>query len=151
MYHRQVALKALIFQIRQNTRSLDESRRMAMAQTYQERANSAVNITMQHAMSAELTEITLKLLQSDYPHNPACLDELSPDQKVIYTNYLLAQKIRVDNQFYQYQQGYIDDEYFENNFREQVLVFGPGWNLLTPTARPSFRREIDKVLASASS
>ena len=75
------------------------------------------------------------------------MEQLTPEERIAMTAYLTAQKIRVDNQFYQYQQGLIDEEYFQNNFRQQVSLFGPGWKMLTGSARPSFQQVIDEILS----
>lgn len=143
------SLVALIFQVRQNTRSLNETQKIAMAQTYQDRANAAIALSMNYAMSPELIEIQHKLNVAGYPDDPSCVEQLTPQERMAMSSYLLAQKIRVDNQFYQYRQGLLDEEYFQNNFRGQISIFGPGWKMFPSPMRPSFEQQIDEVLAKS--
>jgi hypothetical protein len=50
--------------------------------------------------------------------------------------------------FYLYQQGFIDDEYYRDSFRERVRRLAPTWKALNLIgARQSFVAEIDNILA----
>jgi hypothetical protein len=55
---------------------------------------------------------------------------------------------KLDNVHYQYQQGFIDDEYFNTSFRSSVRMLAPvvkALNLMPE--RPSFREYIEGILA----
>jgi hypothetical protein len=141
-------LVVLIYQIRQNTKSLDESRRVAMAMAYQVRAGAAQDVSMDFANSPYLPEIMTKLEDAGFPRDPESLEVLDPTELKRFRNFQLAQQIRVDNQFYQYQQGFLDEEYYQNNFQYQIRSMAEGWKLLQPKGRrPSFNAEVDRVLA----
>lgn len=50
--------------------------------------------------------------------------------------------------FYQYQQGFLDEEYYRGSFRERVARLAPIWQALNVTGRrPSFVDEIERILA----
>ena len=47
--------------------------------------------------------------------------------------------------FFQYQQGFIDEEYYRDSFRKRVRRLAPTWDALNvAVARESFMREIEK-------
>jgi hypothetical protein len=50
--------------------------------------------------------------------------------------------------FFQYQQGFIDEEYYRDSFRERVRRLAPVWQALNVGgARKSFADEIDTLMA----
>jgi len=59
-----------------------------------------------------------------------------------------ARNSRWDNMYFQYQQGFIDEEYYRDSFRERVRRLAPTWKALkVGGARGSFAAEIDTILA----
>jgi len=119
-----------------------------MAQVYQSRAEAGQDASMLVANSDYIAPILEAVGEAGYPDDPACLDALEPIDRTRLRYYLLAHRIRIDNQMYQYQQGFIDDEYYENNIKGQIRTFGPGWRLFRLPGRPSFEAEIEKVLGT---
>ena len=99
----------LAIQIRQNTRSMDENRRLAQAQVYQERAYDMQDMFMRKAESESLNEIEEKLEAANFPENPEAMEVVSAVQRRRYLDYLFAQGARFDNQLYQYEQGLLDE------------------------------------------
>jgi hypothetical protein len=64
----------------------------------------------------------------------------------------IAQETHWDNMFFQYQQGFIDEEYYRDSFRPRVRRLAPTWKALKVAgARQSFNAEIDSILAENSS
>lgn len=51
--------------------------------------------------------------------------------------------------FYQYQQGFLDQENFDSTVKALILRFSPSWEALDVgvTARPSFMAEVERILA----
>ena len=146
-----VTLVVLIFQIRQNTRSVDESRQVLKAQAYQDRATAAQEISLRFACSEFLTGISEKLYSAGFPDNSKSLDAVTPQELRAFRSYLLAQQIRIDNQYYQYQQGLIDEVYYQNNIKFQIQAIAPSWKALSQfTGRPDFVAEVDRILAEDS-
>ena len=58
---------------------------------------------------------------------------------------------RKRNFFYQYQQGYLDEEFYEFRVAGAIRVFAPWWKKLNifeaSGRRPSFDAEIQRILA----
>ena len=141
-------LAYLAIQIRQNTRSLNASQRLALAQTYQMRADALQNMLVQAAESERIGPIISKLTSVGYPEDVTSLDQLSVAERGSFRQWQIAQQTHWDNMFYQYQQGFLDDEYYRDSFRERVRRLAPIWQALGVTgSRRSFSEEIQRILA----
>lgn len=142
-----VTLIYLAVQIKQNTHSMDENKRLALAQTYQMRADALQSMLVAAACSELLGPLIVKLTTLGYPTDLTSLRSISPEERGIFKQWQIAQQTHWDNMFYQYQQGFIDPEYYENEFRVRVRRLAPVWSELGILGgRPSFLREIEKIL-----
>ena len=143
-----ITLVYLSIQIRQNTRAMDESRRLALAQTYQMRADALQGMLVHAADSEHIGPIITKLTRAGYPEDLGsleCLDELERGR---FRQWQIAQQTHWDNMFYQYQQGFLDEEYYEDAFRERVGRLAPVWRALNVRgSRGSFVAELESILA----
>jgi hypothetical protein len=145
-------LAYLAIQIRQNTHSMEESRRLALAQTYQIRADALQQMLVQASESEYIGPIITKLTVAGYPEYVASLEQLTPEERGRFRQWQIAQQTHWDNMYYQYQQGFLDDEYYRDSFRERVRRLAPIWEALGVTgSRQSFMDEIDRIMASDSS
>ncbi len=141
----------LSVQIRQNTRSMDESKKLALAQTYQMRSDALQMMLVHAADSEHIGPIITKLTGAGYPEDISALEDLSQEDRGRFRQWQIAQQTHWDNMFFQYQQGFIDDEYYRDSFRERVRRLAPTWKALNVTgARSSFVDEIDDILAEDS-
>ena len=137
-------------QIRQNTHAMEESKRLALAQAYQVRADSLQHMLVEAAESNHIGPIITKLTSAGYPEDITSLDELSPLERGRFRQWQIAQQTHWDNMFYQYQQGYLDEEYYRDSFRERVARLAPVWKALHVTgSRGSFKAEIERILAES--
>jgi hypothetical protein len=74
------------------------------------------------------------------------LESLSDEERGRFRLWQIAQQTHWDNMFYQYQQGYLEQEYYEDSFRERVLRLAPTWRALgINSGRASFFAEIDRL------
>ncbi len=141
----------LSVQIRQNTRVMEENERLALAQTYQMRADALQNMLVHAADSEHIGPIITKLTGAGYPEDIGALAQLSKEQRGRFRQWQIAQHTHWDNMFFQYQQGFIDQEYYRDSFRERVRRLAPTWKALNVTgARRTFAAEIDNILAEDS-
>ena len=142
-----LTLAYLAIQIRQNTRTMAESKRLALAQTYQMRADALQNMLVQASESEHIGPILTKLTRDGYPEDLTSLDQLSPGETGRFRQWQIAQQTHWDSMFYQYQQGFLDEEYYRDSFRVRVRRLAPVWGALGVTgSRRSFREEIDRLL-----
>jgi len=142
-----ITLIYLAIQIRQNTRAMEESRRLALAQTYQLRADALQDMLVRAANSEHVGPILAKLTEAGYPEDIGSLDQLSPVERGRFRQWQIAQHVHWDNMFYQYQQGFLDEEYYREQFVVRVRRLAPVWRALGIVAnRRSFDREIERLL-----
>jgi hypothetical protein len=133
-------------QIRLNTRAMEEGRRLALAQTYQMRADALQEMAVDAADSRYIGPIIVKLTGLGYPESVAGLDHLSAEERGRFRLWQIAQQTHWDNMHFQYQQGYLDREYFEDALQERVLRLAPTWRALRLTSgRRSFFAEIERL------
>ena len=138
----------LSVQIRQNTRSMEESKKLALAQTYQMRSDALQMMLVHAADSEHIGPIITKLTGYGYPEDISALEHLTTNERGRFRQWQIAQQTHWDNMFFQYQQGFIDEEYYRDSFRERVRRLAPTWKALNVTgARGSFTNEIDKIMA----
>ncbi len=142
----------LAMQIRQNTRTMDESKKLALAQTYQMRSDALQMMLVHAADSEHIGPIITKLTTAGYPDVTSSLDQLSKEELGRFRQWQIAQQTHWDNMFFQYQQGFIDEEYYRDSFRVRVGRLAPIWNALNIAgARCTFVAEIESILAEDNS
>ena len=140
----------LSVQIKQNTRSMDENKRLALAQTYQIRADALQGMLVHAASSETIGPLIVRLTQLGYPENVEALEKISAQERGIFKQWQIAQQIHWDNMHYQYQQGFLDPEYYEDEFKVRVRRLAPTWQALGLLGgRTSFRKEVDRLLDRA--
>ncbi len=141
----------LAVQIRQNTRTMDESKKLALAQTYQMRSD-ALQMMLVHAADSEfIGPIIAKLTGAGYPEDISALEQLSNVERQRFRLWQIAQEAHWDNMFFQYQQGFIDEEYYRDSFKVRVGRLAPTWKKLKISgARRTFAAEIESILAEDS-
>ena len=147
-----VTLAYLAAQIRHNTKVMQENERLALAQTYQMRADALQNMLVQAADSNHIGPIITKLTNAGYPENVESLAELNEMELGRFRQWQIAQQTHWDNMYFQYQQGFLDLEYYEHSFRARVVRLAPIWEALDITgSRQSFCEEIDRIMADEAS
>lgn len=140
----------LAVQVKQNTHSMDESKRLALAQTYQMRADALQDMLVQAAGSQTIGPLIVKLTELGYPVDVTALQKITAQERGIFKQWQIAQHTHWDNMYYQYQQGFLDPEYYEDEFKVRVKRLAPAWRALGLTGgRSSFRREIARLLENA--
>ncbi len=138
-------LAYLAIQIRQNTRSLDASQRLALAQTYQMRSDALQNMLVQ-AASSTVGGIIYKVTQAGYPDDLAALDTLTAEEWSRFRQWHIAQQAHWDNMHFQYQQGFLDEEYYQDEFVKRVQRLWPAWQAMRLTGgRRSFVDELRRI------
>jgi hypothetical protein len=141
----------LAVQIRQNTHAMAEGRRLALAQTYQMRADALQSMLVHAADSRYIGPLITKLTQHGYPEDVSALEHLSADERGRFRQWQIAQHTHWDNMFYQYQQGYLEDEYYRDAFRERVARLAPIWRALgIAPGRQSFADELESLMTARS-
>ena len=129
-----VTLVYLAMQIRQNTRAMEEA------------------MLVRAAESEHIGPILTKLSSVGYPEDVSSLDHLSTSERGRFRQWQIAQQTHWDNMFYQYQQGFLDEEYYRDSFRERVRRLAPIWKALGVTgSRRSFSEEMERIIQDSAS
>ncbi len=136
-----VSLIIIVMELRQTQSAL-------IASTYQSRALDAVRVEGAKADSEVLGPL-LARVDLDDPESLARLNEL---ERFRLRSYFVSRLIDLDNEHYQYQKGFLDDEYFESMFRDQLKRDARAWRSIGLTERrPSFKQFVDELLAEPKS
>ena len=127
-----------------NTKSLDENRQLAIAQSYQSRTQMVHEFFLRQADSDELAHIRTKWGDGSAT--------LTPEEAIRMQGLYGAGLSRLDNMHFQHQLGYLTDEFYESAFKNVVKMFT--WNehdlnVQLEMQRPSFRDEITRILAES--
>ena len=142
----------LAVQIRQNTRSMDETRKVALAGSYQSRLDNLSSISRLIAESESLAAIAVKAGEAGWPSNSGSLDVLTPVERKRWQAHSETIFLITENLSYQHEQGLLDEGLYESNVKNVIVRFGLGWQAIgfvNRLGRPSFRAEVERILAEA--
>ena len=127
---------------------LDQNNDLVRAQIHQARADAAVARTEARADTEHLAPLLEKLLLFGGFENLSSSDELTPEEIYRFRVFLQSRHQDYDNLFYQYQQGYIDEEYYQYTVSNTIRFFSPWWDkfgIFENVRRPSFDAEIRRL------
>ena len=133
----------LAIQIRQNTHSMNESRRLAVTQAqidWTAMFNTAMVATSE---SDYIPAIWLKAEASG-------VDALTEEERLRLNVNMTAMIARLDMLHLQHQNGFLNDETYEATFEGSVKQFAPMWKSLGANfnlRRRSFRDDVERILA----
>ena len=115
-----------------------------MAQEYQARATIAEQSFQLLADSTYLPSVMLKYQEGGG-------DALTPEEQFRVTRFYMGLRVRFDNLYYQYQLGFLDEQYYEANVANFLRTVAPVWADLgvTGAIRPAFQEEIERILSEA--
>ncbi|HSG97295.1 MAG: hypothetical protein GWP60_11295 [Gammaproteobacteria bacterium] len=128
----------LAIEIQQNTESQDEFIRVARANAYQARAFAASSLWSNYASSPEVIDTMVTFDKGGGWDSPTeALDTMS-DQDRWRLNYIaLSQVAILDNNFYQYNEGYLDADRYQRidaqMLKRMIPVFD-AFGIVYPTA-----------------
>jgi hypothetical protein len=126
---------------------LNQNSDLLRAQIHQARADTHVGHRLNDVESEKLTAIRMKLAENGYPEDPSSV--LTPEELFRYKDYIAARHTDLDNLFYQYQQGYLDEEYYKYRVVCAIWYNAPTWQKLgtfRKNSRPTFRAEIERIM-----
>ena len=139
----------LAVQVKQNTRSIEAAQRLALAQTYQMRSDALQGMLVQ-AAATDIGELIAKVTEAGYPERLESIDELTPLERSRFRQWHIAQQAHWDNMHFQYQQGYLAEEYYRDEFVVRTTRLWPVWQKLRLTkARKSFISELERLSKEA--
>ena len=130
-----VGIGFLIYEVRLNTQTLQ-------AQAYQSRAEASFQNQAALADSEFMAPLLAKASElGGFP--TATLDDFSYEERVRLRSYGQSMRIVLDNQFYQYEQGFLGEDYFQAGIKSSMTRMAPFWATVGGVPlRPSFEGAI---------
>ena len=133
------SLIAVVFELRQTQSAL-------RAQAYQSRAFQAYD---NHWYMVDRPELLLLFERSLEPGFD--LDSVNEAEAQQLFRFYYAILTDVDNEHYQYMNGFLDEDFYNTMTVNDIKVFAPLWRELGISAgRQAFRDEVDRILADDS-
>ena len=121
-----LTLVYLAIQVRQNTAAMEENRKVELANNYDRRARTRVELSTLTASNPDIAELWLRLEENGWPEDTSSIDVLTPLEQRRIMSLSIAQVINLESNFYQYSLGLVDDSIYERSvgFANRML---PAW------------------------
>ena len=89
-----------------------------------------------------------KLVTAGWPEKWSAFEELSSLEQRRAAAWVTVSHRQLDNYHYQYQQGFLDEEYWENVIVKAIRALAPRWRAIPDMYwRPSFKLVVDEILS----
>jgi hypothetical protein len=125
---------------------LRQTQTALVTSTYQARAFDAMTASRELADSEYIGPLLAKIDFNDEQR----LESLSSDDSWRLRQYYVSRMIDLDNEYYQYQNGMLDQEFFEGQFKRSVIRNARRWRILGITElRADFTDVVDELLAES--
>jgi hypothetical protein len=110
---------------------IHQSRKATIAEVYQSRALARGAATLQVALnSPDFHKIIFRFEKNLKTMSPTeAVAELSEEEEYLVRMYYNDLMVRMDNVYFQYQQGFLSEEYFQTAERG-LMIFVPVWKAL---------------------
>ena len=137
----------LAVQIRQNTRSLEDNRRVEIARHFQTRTDQRLRFHELMIGNEDLLLAQSRLRNSTWPTTLELYKSLSDEARERYFHYLKMQILNAESIFVQEGLGLVDDELYSNT-KEMISRSGHLWKAVDALSgvRPSFVKFVDEIL-----
>lgn len=131
---------------------LDQNSDLLRAQIHQARSDSYEAFVVASADSEFFLPVWEKFRAAGGPEDVAALDALSPIELARLSRYLQGRLGGYDNLYFQYRNGYLDEEFYETRVVESVRSFAAVYSRLgllsANLVTPSFLDEIERIRSS---
>jgi len=135
-----VTLIYLAIQLKQNTEAMRESQRIARVDAMTTKNELIERSSAQAAINPEILELRLRAKKEGV----GGLSELETARLVSWE---AARAMRLESQFFQWENGLLDDDYYDQ-FRRAISNSAPLWKALgLDYGRPTFRDAVDRILS----
>jgi hypothetical protein len=124
---------------------LDQNRDLARAQIHQDRSDAWVASRFARADSEFVAPIMEKIYAAGYPENMKAMDDLTPVELWRMHDVFSAFAGDYDNLYFQYQQGYLDEDFYKNRIEPSIRSMAPWWEKLGITAEHNLEKEIERM------
>ncbi len=132
---------------------LDQNSDLVRAQIHQARSDVHIANRLEHAESEFLLPAIVKFEAAGGFDDLSAIDQLTPIEAARVKEYFAAWHQDYDNLLFQYQQGYLDEEFYRYRVVPTIRFMAPWWEKLKlfegEHRRPSFNAEIERILSDS--
>ncbi len=132
-------LIAVVMELRQTQSAL-------RAQAYQTRALDVIG-----AMQINSANPELDLLIKNVYSNELDIESATPEEMSQIISHFYIKRTDVDNEHYQFQNGFLDPDFYRTTTEREIKAYAPFWRSLgINEPRQQFTEEVDRILADPS-
>ena len=132
-------LIAVVMELRQTQSAL-------RAQAYQTRALDVIG-----AMQINSANPKLDLLIKKVYSNELDFEAAVPEERSQISSHFYIKRTDLDNEHYQFQNGFLDPDFYQTTTEREIKAFAPFWRALgINEPRRQFTEEVDRILADPS-
>ena len=129
-------LAAVVIELRQTQSAL-------RAQAYQTRALDVIDTMRELSANPEPA-----MLMSAYLDGGLTIDTASPEEASLLRSYFYIRRTDLDNEHYQFQNGFLDPDFYETTTEREIKAYAPHWRAFgIPEPRQQFSEEVERILA----
>ena len=140
-----IGVAAIVISMAAITYELRQTKSALISSTYQERAIDAINELNFISDSEFLLPV---LITTNYGADTEAVEKLNDIEHGRLLNYLRARMIDWDNEYYQYINGYLTEDFFQTTTKPLVKMFAPRWRAIgLSESTKEFSNFIDVLLA----
>lgn len=132
-------LIAVVMELRQTQSAL-------RAQAYQTRALDVIGAMRFNSANPELSLLIQKVYSNDLD-----IESATPEEMSQIISHFYIRRTDVDNEHYQFQNGFLDPDFYRTTTEREIKAFAPFWRALgVNEPRQQFTEEVDRILADPS-
>jgi hypothetical protein len=132
-------LIAVVMELRQTQSAL-------RAQAYQTRALDVIGAKRFSSANPKLS----LLIQKVYS-NETDIESATPEEMSQIISHFYMRRTDLDNEHYQFQNGFLDPDFYRTTTEREIKAFAPFWRALgVNEPRQQFTEEVDRILADPS-
>jgi hypothetical protein len=132
-------LIAVVMELRQTQSAL-------RAQAYQTRAIDVIGAMRINSANPELDLLIKKVYSNELDFEAAV-----PEERSQISSHFYIKRTDLDNEHYQFQNGFLDPDFYRTTTEREIKAFAPFWRELgINEPRQQFTEEVDRILADPS-
>jgi hypothetical protein len=132
-------LIAVVMELRQTQTAL-------RAQAYQSRALDVIAAKRVSSANPELDLLIRKINSKELD-----IESATPEERSQIGSHFYMRRTDLDNEHYQFQNGFLDPDFYRTTTEREIKAFAPIWRALgIAEPRQQFTEEVDKILADPS-
>jgi hypothetical protein len=132
-------LIAVVMELRQTQSAL-------RAQAYQTRALDVISHMRFRSANPELSLLIQKVYSNELD-----IESATPEEMSQIISHFYIRRTDLDNEHYQFQNGFLDPDFYRTTTEREIKAFAPFWRALGVfEPRQQFTEEVDRILADPS-